>query len=65
MTIYRLLRAIVDWAAEPIPVADNENEFPESTLWTRSLRELADLPIGPEPIEAQPDEEPERRSRCA
>jgi hypothetical protein len=65
MTIKGLVRAIIDWAAEPVPVADNENDFPESILWTRSLRELADLPIGPEPTEAQPDEEPVRRSRCA
>jgi hypothetical protein len=65
MTIKGLVRAIIDWAAEPVPVADNENDFPESILWTRSLRELADLPIGPEPTEAQPDEEPARRSRCA
>lgn len=65
MTIQGLLKAILDWTVEPIPVADNENDSPESTLWTRSLRELADLPIGPEPSGVEPDEEPERTCRCA
>jgi hypothetical protein len=65
MTIHGLLRAVIDWATEPVPVAANENDSPESILWTRSLRELADLPIGPEPTGAPPDEEPERRCRCA
>jgi hypothetical protein len=64
MTIQGLIKAIVDWAAEPVPVAGNENDSSESTLWTRSLRELADLPLGPEPTGA-PDEIPEIRDRCA
>ena len=64
MTIHGLVRAIIDWVTEPVPVADNENDSSESTLWTRSLRELADLPLGPEPTGA-PDEIPERRGRCA
>lgn len=65
MTIQGLIRAILDWAAQPVPVAANENDLPESTLWTRSLRELADLPLGPEPTGMDPDEQPERQCRCA
>lgn len=58
MTISGIYRAIIDWAARPVPDHHNQNE-----LWSMSPQELADLPFGPEP-----DDEPsafERRDRCA
>ena len=65
MTIYGLYRAILDWAVEPMGIADNENRFLENTLWHLSARELADLPIGPETADASPAIDPEPSSRCA
>jgi hypothetical protein len=60
MTIYGLYRALIDWAVEPVSVAHNEN-----AVWELSVRELADLPIGPEAVDAQPAFDPEPGSRCA
>lgn len=65
MTIYGLYRAILDWAVEPMAIADNENSFLENTLWQFSARELADLPIGPESVDAPPAFQPEPNNRCA
>jgi hypothetical protein len=58
MTIYGLYRAVLHWAVEPVAVAHNEN-----ALWGLSVRELADLPIGPEAVDAQPAFDPKPGSR--
>ncbi|WEK48553.1 MAG: hypothetical protein P0Y66_11990 [Candidatus Kaistia colombiensis] len=65
MTIRELYRAMLEWAVEPMVITDNENASLENTLWQRSSRELADLPIGPEPVHAPPAFAPESDSRCA
>lgn len=44
MLITLLKRAFLGWAAQPVLTHDNEN-----ALWRLPSRELADLPIGPEP----------------
>lgn len=64
MTIRGLYRAVVEWAIEPMAIAD-ETEPLENTLWHFSSRELADLPIGPEPVPAPPDLARTPNSRCA
>ncbi|MCX5570479.1 hypothetical protein [Kaistia nematophila] len=62
MTIYGLYRAALDWAVEPVAVAHNVN-----ALWQLTVRELADLPIGPEAVDALPafDPEPTVAAPCA
>ena len=44
MIITTLKRALLDWAARPVPAHHNEN-----ALWRLSSHDLADLPFGPEP----------------
>lgn len=44
MIITSLKRVLFNWAARPVLTHDNEN-----ALWRLSSRDLADLPIGPEP----------------
>lgn len=65
MTIRGLYRAVLEWAVEPMTIADDETEILENTLWQFSSRELADLPIGPEPVPAPPDPAQTQSSRCA
>ena len=60
MTIIGLYRALIAWAARPVLTHDNENE-----LWRMSAHDLADLPIGHEPIDTKSAFEAERRDRCA
>ncbi|MCX5512067.1 hypothetical protein C3941_08365 [Kaistia algarum] len=60
MTITGLYRAFIEWASRPMLTHDNENE-----LWSLSARDLADLPIGHEPIDEPSAFESERRDRCA
>ena len=60
MTINGLYRAIIAFATRPVLTHANENE-----LWRMSAHDLADLPIGHEPIDAPSAFESERRDRCA
>lgn len=46
MTITGIYRAIIRWASQPVLTHDNENQ-----LWRMSAAELADLPIGHEPLD--------------
>jgi len=59
MKIYGLYRALVDWAVEPVAVVHNQN-----AVWDLTVREWADLPIGPEAVDAPPAFKPQPDSRC-
>ncbi|WP_266332274.1 hypothetical protein [Kaistia defluvii] len=60
MTIHGLFRTLIEWAVAPEPVAHNAN-----AVWDLTVRELADLPIGPEAVEAPQAFQPQPDSRCA
>lgn len=62
MKLSHLYRALLDWAARPALSHDNEND---NALWRMSARDLADLPIGPEPDDEPAAFERPRQDRCA